>query len=139
MSKTKHATTNFKMLIPFVEAAEKNEDCHAKFVSGGYMPFSVEYLGYEHHGAPVFALAHYGELNGDLMADPDMTVAVDEKAGTVEPLTYQNDYVGIYQAVYVTRDGHELWRPALRTHLDNFLWDWLKTLNNQGFSPDAVA
>ena len=35
------------------------------------------------------------------MADPDMTILVDNEAKTVMPATYQNDYVGVYQEVYI--------------------------------------
>ena len=42
-------------------------------------------------GPDTYSIAHYGQQNGDLMADPEMTFRGD---GT--PLTYRNDYVGAY-------------------------------------------
>ena len=53
---------------------------------GGFMPVVIERIG-----ADTYSIAHYGQQNGDLMADPELTFRGD---GT--PLTYQNDYVGIY-------------------------------------------
>ena len=75
------------------------------------------------------AIAHYGEQNGDLMADPDMTLIVDNEAETVMPATYQNDYVGVYQEVY-TDDGR--WLPRLSRDLTSFLTTWLKNIEFQG-------
>jgi len=45
----------------------------------------------------VYSLAHYGEQNGDLMADPEMTFG--ECDHEFFPLSFKNDYVGIYQEV----------------------------------------
>lgn len=56
---------------------------------GVYMPLSIQRLGENK-----VALAHYGELNGDLMADPDMEFEIGEDY--IRPLTYQNDYMGYF-------------------------------------------
>lgn len=137
MKPTKHATTNFRMIAPFLDAVDAADEKHRRFTADGYMPLSLENLGYTHRGAQVYAMAHYGEQNGDLMADPDMMIAVDRDAETVEPLTWQNDYMGRFDEVYKMRaDGVELYSPRLRTSLDDFLWHWLKNLQDQGFSPN---
>lgn len=120
---TKHATTNFRMLRPYLDAADAH-DGHARFASGELMPLVVENLGYTVHGGTVYAVTHYGEQNGDLMRDPDMTLSVNRKAGTVDPLSFQNDYMGMYQEVYDMSRG--TYKPQLRTDLDGFLWQWLK-------------
>lgn len=136
MKPTKHATTNFRMVCPFLDAVDASPDGHRKFLSCGYMPLAVENLGYTFHGRKVYSITHYGEMNGDLMRDPDMTIAVDYQAGTVEPLTYQNDYMGRYSEVYITEGGREMYRPRLRIDLDQFLWQWLKNIGEQEFSPN---
>lgn len=120
---TKHATTNYRMLKPYLDAADAH-DGHARFTSGELMPLVVENLGYTVHGGTVYAVTHYGEQNGDLMRDPDMTLSVNRKAGTVDPLSFQNDYMGMYQEVYDMSRG--TYKPQLRTDLDSFLWQWLK-------------
>lgn len=138
MKPTKHATTNYRMIQPFLAATDASPERTRRFLSGGYMPLVVEYLGYTFHGGKVYSVTHYGEQNGDAMRDPDMTISVDHKAGTVDPLTFQNDYMGLYQEVYLTGDdGRERYRPGLRTELDGFLWQWLKNIAEQGFSPDV--
>lgn len=129
---TKHATTNYRMLKPFLDTVDANNG-HVKFLSDGYMPLSVEFLYKQSDGRKVYSMMHFTTQNGDLMRDPDMTFAVDTTAGTVEPLTYQNDFMGMYQEVY-TDDGKR-YRPRLRTDLDHFLWQWLKNIKEQEFSP----
>ena len=130
MKPTKHATTNYKRLLPFI--VRLGDDGHRRFESDGYMPLVLEKL-YIDGGATVYSLTHYGEQNGDMMADPDMELKVDFDAGTVEPLTYQNDYMGVFQQVYINRDGQRLYNPRLRTDLDDFLWRWLRNIEAQGF------
>ena len=138
MKPTRHAATNYRMIRPFLDVVDAGPERSRRFLSGAYMPLSMENLGYTFHGREVYSIAHYGEQNGDLMRDPDMTVAVDHKAGTVDPLTWQNDYMGKYFEVYGTdEDGREVYRSRLRADLDRFLWQWLKNIQEQRFSPDA--
>ena len=65
--------------------------------SGTFMPLSVEKVTDEPSFTAVYSLAHYGEQNGDLMADPEMTFG--ECDHEFYPLSFRNDYVGIYQQV----------------------------------------
>lgn len=139
MKPTKHATTNFRMILPFLQAVDASPEKHRRFLSGEYMPLSLENLGYSYRGGQVYAMAHYGKQNGDLMADPDMTFSVDREAGTVEPLTWQNDYMGRFDQVYITRDGQLMYSRYLRTSLDDFLWRWLQNLRDQDFRADVFA
>lgn len=135
MKPTKHATTNYRMLKPLIDgmSAHGENNHYRKYESDGFMPLVIEAISADENGRTVFSLTHYGEQNGDLMADPDMMIKVDHAAGTVEPLTFQNDYMGIYQQVYIERDGKRLYSPRLRTSLDDFLWHWLKNIEMQGY------
>jgi len=54
----------------------------------------------ERIGGGEISIAHYYEQNGDLMRDPEMTFAVDNKKQTLTPLTYTQDNMGLYQDVY---------------------------------------
>ena len=64
---------------------------------GTFMPLSVEKVTDEPGFTAVYSLAHYGEQNGDQMADPEMTFG--ESDHEFYPLSFRNDYVGIYQEV----------------------------------------
>lgn len=81
--------TIYKTLAPFFDAVDGTEEKALKFTAPGYMDLCIEALGYnDHEGRPVYSVAHYGEQNGDLMRDPDVTMGVDREAGTVEPVPW---------------------------------------------------
>ena len=75
-----------------------------------------------------FALAHNGECNGDLMADPDMVVRIYADHKMAEALTFQNDYIGAYQTVYDEQDGKQYVNLKLKKELNTFLNKWLGNL-----------
>lgn len=135
MKPTKHATTNYKLLLPLLTITDASEDRHHRFESSGYMPLSIEYLHYsDYKDRPVYGMMHWTTQNGDLMRDPDMTFSVDRETGTVHPMSYQQDFLGIYQEVYRPgNDGKLLYSPRLRIDLDEFLWQWLKNIHEQGY------
>ena len=138
---TKHSTTNYKSLAPFIEAIN-NSDRYRHFKAEGFMDLVVEnlervewFLG---DRMDVYSISHYGEQNGDLMADPDMEIGIisDGEKMRVIPLTFRNDYMGIYQQVFHnTPDGWAYSRQLL-IDLDTFLWEWFKNIEAQGFYDD---
>ena len=89
-------------------------------------------------GNPIYSIAHYGEQNGDLMADPDMEIAVNDGEGRIIPRTFQNDYMGLFQQVFREQDGHKVYSPGLLRDLDTFLWQWLQNIEEQGFRADET-
>ena len=144
MTKTVHGTTNYKMLRPFMDVLDAaTDECGCAwrhFVSDGYMDLVMEKLGYtDYKGRQVWYMAHFGEQNGDAMRDPEVMFAVDKANGIIEPLSFRNDYLGVYQEVYIQRDGKTLYSHRLRSELDDFLWQWLRTIQEQGFSPKRTA
>ena len=136
MKPPRFASANFEKILPFLAAAD-GHDGYIRLESSGYMPLSVENLGYTVLGNPVYSMAHYGEQNGDAMADPDMTLSVDFENRRVIPLTFQNDYMGTYQEVF-SDDGRR-YVPRLLADLDDFLRLWLKNIEQQGFDPVPAA
>ena len=136
---TVHAATNYRALKPFLDAVDAADEKHRRFISGGYMPLCMEYLYYtDHRGFPVYSIAHYGEQNGDLMRDPDMTFSVDRENGYIHPLSYQNDYIGVYRPVYKEFNGQRYISKRELNDEDAFLWTWTKNIIAQGFSPDVT-
>ena len=134
--KTRSGATNYKRLKPFLLAVDACGG-HFRFTSGEYMPLSIENLGYtDADGHPVYGMMHFYIQNGDLMRDPDMTFSVNDEAGTICPLTYQMDAMGIYQEVFRRGDdGRLLYIPSLLTDLDSFLRTWSTNIQDQGFNP----
>lgn len=135
-NKTRSGATNYKRLKPFLLAVDACGG-HFTFTSGDYMPLSIENLEYtDAHSHPVYGMMHSYIQNGDLMRDPDMTFSVNDEAGTVCPLTYQMDALGIYQEVFSRgEDGRMMYAPRLLADLDDFLRIWSRNIHAQGFDP----
>ncbi len=97
-----------------------------KFASPGLMDLHVDRLFND-----IISLAHNGIQCGDVMADPDMQVQIYPKSRSAEALTFQNDYLGLFQEVY-PEPGNYI--PKLKRELNQFLNDWLKNMIEQGYS-----
>jgi len=93
---------------------------YMKFKSSGLMDLNVDNLLNN-----TIALAHNGIQNGDVMADPDVQVKIYPEMKAAEALTFQNDYLGIYQEVYPEPGKYY---PKLKKELNEFLNDWLKNM-----------
>ena len=141
MTKTRHGHTNFEGLQPFIsdmlprQIHEGRPVSHKRYQAAGFMPLVFERLSYtDYKGRPVYSMTHYSQQNGDAMRDPDLTFSVDMDTQTIEPQTFQNDYLGIYQEVYRQDDqGRTLYSQRLRVDLDEFLWQWLRNIQEQGY------
>ena len=82
----KQAEAIFRQLL---ELLGRKEHLKLDNSDGVFMPLCIQRLDKNR-----VALTHYGELNGDLMADPDMEFEIGEDY--IKPLTYQNDYRGYF-------------------------------------------
>lgn len=92
-----------------------------------YMKLSLDRLPQDRERT-VIALAHNYIMNGDVVPDPDMTMAIDRTNKTVEALTYQD--ISRYDVVYPEPGRYS---PGLKKSLNQFLDMWLKNLVSQGF------
>jgi len=109
----------------------------------GFMPLSVEKIGFSEDGSRLVSLCHYGEQNGDLMRDPDIVFLFHNgpDGAAAEPVSFRNDYLGIVQDVYrydgTGRRTHVV--PSLKQDLKEFAESWFANLKEQGFfAPTAV-
>ena len=132
------ASSNYKRLLPFLDAVDASDDQHITFHADGYMPLSIESLGYSFNGCPVYSMMHYYVQYGDLMRDPDMTFYVDRDNKKIVPMSFQQDGLGIplYQEVF---DSLTRYRPRLLSDLDSFLRTWTTNIIDQGFDPKQAA
>ncbi len=99
---------------------------HGKSIVKGYMDLNLDIL----HRRPdriVIALSHYYKQNGDMIADPDMEVAVYPQRETAEALAYQDCYS--YRRVYVQDNAIDI---KAKRDLNQFLNQWLTNLIAQG-------
>ena len=95
------------------------------------MPLHIEAVG-----GNEISIAHYYRQNGDAMADPEMTFRIDHEKGTLEPLTYQQDSMGLYQRVY-PEPGR--WIPKLRKDLNRFTNQWFHNIEEQRYRPERAV
>lgn len=95
------------------------------------MPLHIEAVG-----SNEISIAHYYRQNGDSMADPEMTFRIDHEKGTLEPLTYQQDSMGMYQQVY-PEPGR--WIPKLRKDLNRFANQWFHNIEEQRYRPERAV
>ena len=109
----------------------------------GFMPLSVEEIGFSEDGHRLVSLCQYDEQSGDLMRDPDLVFLFTDlpDGPAAEPVSYSNDYLGIFQEVYrydeVGRRTPVL--PALNQDLQEFARAWFATLRDQGFFASTAA
>lgn len=100
-----------------------------------FLPLVVETLG-----SSMVSIAHYGEMNGDAMRDPDIEfwVARDEsgKPSKFHPISYRNDYLGVMQEVVVDwKNGKPAtFKPALQNSIMGFVRVWANNFYNQGWT-----
>ena len=103
----------------------------------GYMPLSIESIGTSADGNRFISLCHYGEQNGDLMRDPEMVFELftHGEVSAAEPLSFRNDYMGLFQEVYRYDDTGKKThvKSRLQAELKSFARTWFKNLKDQGF------
>ncbi|MDM5182011.1 DUF1249 domain-containing protein [Massilia sp. DJPM01] len=118
---------NYKKLIQLIPTLLEIKTA-AKLTAPGFMNLNVDILD-RHHKKIVIALSHYYKHpSGDMIADPDMTMAVYTETESVEVLAYQ-DCFG-YRKVY-SEDGMTF-SPSTKKELNSFLGQWLTNLLEQG-------
>lgn len=109
----------------------------------GYMPLSIESIGTSADGNRLISLCHYGEQNGDLMRDPEMVfeLFIHGEASAAEPLSFQNDYMGVFQEVYrYDESGKKTHvKTGLKAELKSFARTWFKNLKDQGFLGETAT
>ena len=101
---------------------------YAKSEVSGFMDLNLDVLQCS-KGYMRIALSHYWKhSSGDMIADPDMEIAVFLDQGLAEALTYQDCF--IYEAAY--SDGEDLPDLAIHRRLQELLAFWLDNLVEQG-------
>ena len=94
-----------------------------------WMPLSIEVIG-EH----LVSVAHYGEMNGDLMADPECVYYTNTLDGSWVPVSFRNDYVGSYRVATVITHGEVAsFYPHEQADQALFADTWAQNIREQGF------
>ena len=109
--------------------AEVREHVHIRVERPPLMPLSIE--AGKDADTVIVSVTHYGTLNGDLMADPDVMFAYID--GDLKPLHFQNDYVAMYQRVAEVGNGLEILNRRGYNDLVSFANTWADNLKAEGF------
>ena len=87
-------------------------------------------------GLPAISVAHYGELNGDAMRDPEMCFELSKPPlcpAALSAFYYRNDYAGIEQWSRFIREGQYTFHTMLHREHERFAALWDKNLSAQRF------
>jgi len=117
------------------------DDTAVRIRVDGFMPLSIEAIGTSADGNRLISICHYGEQNGDLMRDPEMVFEVHSATSAAEPLSFQNDYMGLLQEVYRYDEAGKKTHvnTRLKAELKSFARTWFSNMREQGFfGPQAV-
>jgi uncharacterized protein YqiB (DUF1249 family) len=113
-------------------------DNHGKSVVLGYMDLNLDVLR-RGPTKTIIALSHYYKHpSGDMIADPDMVLAVYSDRAMAEALSYQDSFG--YQEVY--SQGGAMVDVRAKRELNQFLMQWLSNLIVQGHrihSPETTV
>jgi len=125
------ATEIFKNLISL---ANQNEG-HIKIQNDdSFMPVIVERLDeidFDGRIAINYSVAHYGKLNGDLMADPEMTFIFFPEVDKIYPSSFTNHYAGAYRECLFLDEGK--WKINKKEQADQAFFgnQWMKNIKDQ--------
>lgn len=121
---------NYDKISKIIDIDELKNTGFLKLKSKGFMDLDFDYLYKDDQGRHIIAMSHYYKHpSGDMIADPDMELRIDEDMGTIEALTYQD--AQRYNETY-SRDGKYV-NSKVKKSLNSFLTTWLTNLKKQGF------
>lgn len=111
---------NYLELKKLAKPVLEKKITYLKYCANGMMDFNIEIIGEDE-----IAISHYYECNGDMMADPDITLKIDNIHELAIPLSYSQDNLGYY----ITSKT----KPALMNDLNEFIVGWLNNIVNTGY------
>lgn len=121
------ASENYKLLQKIAPLIISGESDYMRFVAGEHMmPLTIEVID-EYR----IAMSHHYELNGDMMADPDMEFMIDIDNERLNARTYQQDNLMIYQEIEL--NNNEVINTDLEKQLNDFTNQWLNNIINNGY------
>jgi hypothetical protein len=105
-------------------AFNRSTEFHLRLEHPPYLPLVIERQG------NIISVAHYSELNGDLIRDPELCLRWPDWV----PTSITQDPVGRYEEVFSEGDGQVRVRVGLLRDLKLFANLWARNLKAQGFA-----
>ena len=119
-----HIYKKLLVVVPDLQSIEES----GKSIVAGFMDLNLDILK-RGTDKTIIALSHYYKHpSGDMVADPDMEIAVYPAKNMAEALSYQDSFV--YREVY--SEGGTKVDVRARRDLNQFLTQWLSNLIEQG-------
>ena len=116
---------NYELFEQIAKPLLTNNAYYIKYTALGFMDLNIENIDENR-----FAMAHNYELNGDLMADPDVEFTVDTENRLLYPQTYQQDNLQFYERV----DGD----PFRANELNHFMNQWIHNIQEQKYKVETI-
>ena len=117
--------SNYELFEQIAKPLLTNNAYYIKYTAYGFMDLNVEIIDENR-----IAMAHNYELNGDLMADPDIEFTVDKENRLLYPQTYQQDNLQFYERV----DGD----PFRAKELNGFMNQWIHNIQEQKYKVEII-
>lgn len=118
--------SNYLKLHELVAPLLTGDALYMKFIASGMMDLNIEIIGENR-----IAMAHNYEMNGDLMADPDIELIFDNESQILVPQTYQQDNLQYYTTIEQN--------PSLKDELSNFMKEWLSNINASHYKIHTIC
>jgi len=109
-----------------LEAFQTQETFHVRFDKPGYQRLVIE------RHDEMISVAHYFELNGDLIADPDIELHYPSWV----PTAITQAFFG-YRTKFIERDGKTYVDTRFHKQVSKFLTLWARNLKAQGWAEGA--
>ncbi len=120
------AQRNYRTLMELAPEILSQKADYLRFIAGdNFLPLTIEWISNNR-----IAMAHYFELNGDMMADPDMEFVVDNEKRELHARTYQLDSMARYDNAE-NSDGTI--DTELEQELNDFAKGWFNNIRAQGY------
>ena len=116
---------NYEQFEAIAAPLLSGDACYIKYGTPYFMDLNVEIIDDNR-----YAMYHNYELNGDLMADPDVEFTVDKDNRLLYPESYQQDNLQFYQRV--DKD------PVAAHQLNEFMDEWLNNIQENQYKVKAV-
>ena len=116
---------NYELFEQIAQPLLTSDAYYIKYTTPGFMDLNVEIIEDNR-----LVMAHNYELNGDLMADPDIEFTVDKDNRLLYPQSYQQDNLQFYERV----DGD----PFRANELNRFINQWIYNIQEQKYKVETV-
>ena len=116
---------NYEQFEAIAAPLLSGDACYIKYGTPHFMDLNIEIIDDNR-----YAMSHNYELNGDLMADPDVEFTVDKDNRLLYPESYQQDNLQFYQRV--DKD------PVAAHQLNEFMDEWLNNIQENQYKVKAV-